>query len=287
MKYSTKKHTLSFLLLCLCVCLCLSLTACKDYDAIVFNFYRNTCGDAYNAIELNLGENNFGIYYIEEEYGIWHLNNDKYLFDFDYVPRAHRGGELMIFIATQQSYYKSIIQQNNGFASFYRGKMVFSGSCEFSDNETVATISPDRIYINEMFIDPNHTVVMTKTSIPDEDIVPFDIVLDDMNFVPDTYMNYTSDRNGWKFSCKLANLWVDGSTMTGEWSTNGSIIPIRMDLHEKVPYVEIYDISGPSEKLILKSYANVIDEASIELVDSEGTVFYTASTSPVIVTKTN
>ena len=78
-----------------------------------------------------------------------------------------------------------------------------------------------------------------------------------------------------------------GSTMTGEWSTNGSIIPIRMDLHEKVPYVEIYDISGPSEKLILKSYANVIDEVSIELVDPEGMVFYTAPTSPVIVTKTN
>ena len=193
----------------------------------------------------------------------------------------------MIFIATQQSYYKSIIQQNNGFASFYKGKMVFSGSCEFSDNGTVATISPDEIYTNEMFIDPEHTVVMTKTSIPDDDIISFDVALNDMSFVPDAYINYTSNRIGWKFSCELANLWVDGSTMTGEWNTNGSIIPIRMYFHETVPYVEIYDISGSSEKLILKSYATMADENSIELVAPEGIVFYTKPPSPVIVTKTN
>lgn len=287
MKHSTKKHTLSFLLLSLCICLCLLLTACKDYDTIVFNFYRDTCDDAYNAIELNLGKNNSGIYYIEEGYGIWHLNNNKYLFDFDYVPETQGGGALMIYVATQRSYYESMVEQNDGLASFYKGKMVFSGHCEFSDDGTVATISPDKIYTNEMFIEPEHTVVMTKTSIPDKDIVSFEAALNNMKFVPDTYIGYVSDRNGWKFSCELANLWVDGSTMTGEWNTNGSIIPIRMNLHEKVPYVEIYDISGSSEKLILKSYATVVDESSIELVAPEGTVFYTTPTSPVIVTKTN
>ena len=172
-------------------------------------------------------------------------------------------------------------------ASFYNGKMVFSGSCEFSDNGTVATISPDKIYTNEMFIDPEHTVVMTKTSIPDDNIIPFDTVLSDMDFVPDTYTNYTSNRAGCKFSCELANLWIDGSTMIGEWNTNGSVVPVRMYLHEKVPYVEIYDISGSSEKLILQSYATVVDEASIELVAPVGTVFYTTPASPVIVTKTN
>lgn len=138
-----------------------------------------------------------------------------------------------------------------------------------------------------MFIDPEHTVVMTKTSIPDDDIISFDVALNVMSFVPDAYINYTSNRIGWKFSCELANLWVDGSTMTGEWNTNGSIIPIRMYLHETVPYVEIYDTSGSSEKLILKSYATMADENSIELVAPEGIVFYTKPPSPVIVTKTN
>ena len=266
----------------------LLLSGCeKSYDDKMFDFYRDTRDGQYNAIEINLGNDHSAIYFINERYGVWLNKGEKQLFDFDYVPEVQGGGELMIFIATQQSYYESIIQQNNGFASFYKGKMVFSGSCEFSDNETVATISPDKIYTNEMFIDPEHTVVMTKTSIPDDNIIPFDTVLSDMDFVPDTYTNYTSNRAGCKFSCELANLWIDGSTMIGEWNTNGSVVPVRMYLHEKVPYVEIYDISGSSEKLILQSYATVVDEASIELVAPVGTVFYTTPASPVIVTKTN
>ena len=268
--------------------LCTLLSSCeKSYDSKVCNFYQDNCDKRFNAIEIHLGFDNKAVYYIDEHYGVWSNLNGIYLFGFDYVPETQRGGQLMIKVITEQSYYESMVQRNNGLASFCNGKLVFSGSCKFSDNDTVATISPDKIYTNEMFIDPEHTVVMTKTSIPDEDIVPLDAAVNDMNFVPDTYIDYTSDRDGWKFSCELANLWVDGSTMTGEWNTNGSIIPIRMDLHEKVPYVEIYDISGSSEKLILKSYATVVDEYSIELVAPEGPVFYTTPTSPVIVTKTN
>lgn len=268
--------------------LCLLLSSCKNsYDDQVYDFYQDNCNKKFNAIEINLGFDINAVYYIDEHYGVWSNVNGTYLFNFDYVPRTQRGGQLMIKIMTEQSYYESMVQQNDGSASFYNGKLIFSGSCEFSDNGTVATISPDNIYVNEMFIDPEHTVVMTKTSIPDEDIVPFDAALNDMSFVPDPYIDYTSDRAGWKFSCELANLWVDCSTMIGEWHTNGSIIPVRMYLHEKVPYVEIYDISGSSEKLILKSYATVVDESSIELVAPEGIVFYTAPTSPVIITKTN
>ena len=254
---------------------------------MVLNFYKDTSSNRFNAIEIYLGNDHSAIYFINEQYGVWLNKGEKQLFDFDYVPEVQGGGALMIYVATQQSYYESMVERNDGLASFYNGKMVFSGSCEFSDNGTVATISPDKIYTNEMFIDPEHTVVMTKTSIPDDNIIPFDTVLSDMDFVPDTYTNYTSNRAGCKFSCELANLWIDGSTMIGEWNTNGSVVPVRMYLHEKVPYVEIYDISGSSEKLILQSYATVVDEASIELVAPVGTVFYTTPASPVIVTKTN
>ena len=266
---------------------CLLLSSCENsYDDQVYDFYQDDCNEEFNAIEINLGFDNNAVYYINEHYGVWSNVNGTYLFNFDYVPRSQRGGQLMIKIVTEQSYYESMVQQNDGLASFYNGKTVFSGSCEFSDNGTIATISPDKIYINEMFIAPEHTLVMTKTSIPNDDIISFDVALDDMSFVSDAYINYTSNRIGWQFSCELANLWVDGSTMTGEWNTNGSIIPIRMDLHEKVPYVEIYDISESSEKLILKSYATIVDESSIELVAPEGIVFYTTPTSPVIITKT-
>lgn len=268
--------------------ICLLLSSCENsYDDQVYDFYQDNCDGRFNAIEIDFGFDDTAIYYIDEHYGVWSNVNCTYLFNFDYVPRSQRGGQLMIKIATEQSYYESMVQQNDGLASFYNGKMVFSGSCEFSDNGVVATISPDKIHTNEMLINPEHTVVMTKTSIPDEDIVTFDVALNDMNFVPDTYTDYTSNRAGWRFSCELANLWIDGSTMIGEWNTNGSVVPVRMFLHEKVPYVEIYDISGSSEKLILKSYATIVNESTIELVTPEGIVFYTAPTSPVIITKTN
>ena len=193
----------------------------------------------------------------------------------------------MIYVATQQSYYESMAQRNDGLASVYNGTMVFSGSCEFSDNETVATISPDNIYVNEMLIEPEYTVVMKKTSIPDENIIPFDVALSDMHFVPDTYFEFLSDRNSSKFSCEMADLWIDGSTMTGEWSTNGSIIPIRMKIDERVPYVEIFDVRGSSEKRILKAYAKVIDSSSIELIQPEGDIFYETPTTPVVIHKTS
>ena len=266
----------------------LLLSSCeKSYDDKMLDFYRDTRDGQFNAIEINLGNDHSAIYFINERYGVWLNEGEKQLFDFYYVPEVHGGGELMIFIATQQSYYESIIQQNNGFASFYKGKMVFSGSCEFSDNETVATISPDRIYINEMSIDPNQTVTLTKKRISDEEIIPIEVALDNMNYVPDVYFKFLSDKADTKLSCDMANLWVDGSTMVGEWNTNGSIIPIRMNLHEKVPYVEIYDVSNSIEKLILKSYVNVVDDSTIELVSPEGKIFYTTPSTPVTITKIN
>lgn len=266
----------------------LLLSGCeKSYDDKMLDFYMDTRDGQFNAIEINLGNDHSAIYFINERYGVWLNEGEKQLFDFYYVPEVHGGGELMIFIATQQSYYESIIQQNNGFASFYKGKMVFSGSCEFSDNETVATISPDRIYINEMSIDPNQTVTLTKKRISDEGIIPMEVALDNMNYVPDVYFKFLSDKADTKLSCDMANLWVDGSTMVGEWNTNGSIIPIRMNLHEKVPYVEIYDVSSSIEKLILKSYVNVVDDSTIELVSPEGKIFYTTPSTPVTITKIN
>lgn len=266
----------------------LLLSGCeKSYDDKMLDFYGDTRDGQFNAIEINLGNDHSAIYFINERYGVWLNEGEKQLFDFDYVPEVHGGGELMIFIATQQSYYESIIQQNNGFASFYKGKMVFSGHCKFSKDETVATISPENIGVNEMFIDPNHTVTLTKKRISDEEIIPMEVALDNMNYVPDVYFKFLSDKAGTKLSCDMANLWVDGSTMVGEWNTNGSIIPIRMNLHEKVPYVEIYDVSSSIEKLILKSYVNVVDDSTIELVSPEGKIFYTTPSTPVTITKIN
>ena len=272
----------------LIVTLCPLLSGCeKSYDDKVYDFCQDNCDEQFNVIELDLGYENKAVYYINEYYGEWSNSNRTYLFNFAYVPRTQRGGELKIILATEQSYYRSIVQQANcTFDEFSGGKLVFSGCCEFSDNETVATISPDNIYVNEMFIEPEYTVVMKKTSIPDEEIVPLDVALSDMHFVPDTYFEFLSDRSSSKFSCEMADLWIDGSTMTGEWSTNGSIIPIRMKIDERVPYIEIFDVRGSSEKRILKAYAKVIDSSSIELIQAEGDIFYETPTTPVVIHKT-
>ena len=58
-------------------------------------------------------------------------------------------------------------------------------------------------------------------------------------------------------------------------------------MHEKVPYIEIYDISGSSEKLILKSYVKAVSESSVELLEPDGVVFYTVPSTPVVLTKTS
>ncbi len=112
-----------------CIVSNLSLTSCKKYDDIMLNFYRDTSDDKFNAIEIDLGNNNSAIYFINERYGIWLNEGDKHLFDFEYVPETQGGGALMIYVATQQSYYDSIIQRNDGLTSFHNGKMAFSGSC--------------------------------------------------------------------------------------------------------------------------------------------------------------
>lgn len=267
---------------------CLLFSSCeKSYDDIMYDFYQTTCDGQFNAIKISLGNNMEAVYFIEQNYGVWNHNGENIIFDIESTLKIHCGGDLIIKNFSDLSYYKAIVERDNPQATGYYGDTIFSGYAQFSEEGTVATFLPNDIHINEMSSAPESTVIMTKIKLPESEIIPFDEALSKMNFVPDTYINFVADRNGWKFSCEPANLWVDGSTMTGEWNTNGSIIPIRMELHEKVPYVEIYDISESSEKLILKSYATVVDEYSIELVAPEGTVFYTTPTSPVIVTKTN
>ena len=277
------------LVLCLsfCFCLCFSLTGCgRKYDDIVLGFCWNTRDGEYNVIQLDFGDHNSGIYFIDEGYGIWSNNGEKHLFDFWYVPETQGGGELTINIATQKSYYKSMVDLNNGRGSFYNGKMVFSGYCKFSDDETVAIVSPDKLYTNEMSIDSNYTVVMTKTHISQEDVVPFDVAMNAMNFEPAGYADFISNREQAKYSCEAAKFWVDGATMTGEWNTNGTIVPIRMQLNENVPYFEIFDISGETEKSILKAYVDVSDATTLKLTDIEGCIFYTKPTASVFLTKT-
>ena len=263
------KKTFAFVLtFTLIIAVCFMFVSCeKSYDDMMWDFYLRTSDGQFNAIKIDLGDNTEAIYFIEQRYGIWNDNGENVVFNIVSTLKTQCGGDLIIKKYSDLSYYKAIVECSDPNAIVHYRDTVFSGYAQFSEEGTVATFSPDYIHINEMSSSTEATVTMTKIKLPESEIISFDEALSKMDFVPDTYIDYTSDRDGWKFSCELANLWIDGSTMIGEWNNNGVIIPIRMELHEEVPYVEIYDISECcSEKLILKSYATVVDGSSIELI---------------------
>ena len=274
--------------LTLIIALCSSLFGCeKSYDDIMANFiYENGDGE-FNAIKIEIENEGEAVYFIDESYGLWITDKETIMFNIYHTLHTQSGGDLIINKFSALSYYKAIVEYSDPKSAGYYGDVIFSGYAQFSKDGTLATFSPDNVHINEMSSKPEAIIKMTKRNLSASEIIPFDVALRDMNFVPDAYNDFVSDRDGWKFSCEIADFWVDGSTMTGEWNTNGSIIPIRMKLHEKVPYIEIYDISGSSEKLILKSFANVVDGSSIELLTPEGEMFYTTPSASVIITKTN
>ena len=279
------------LVLCLsvCFCLCFSLVGCKEnYDKTALHFYRDTRDGAYNAIKLNLGENFSGYYFIEQGYGILSGNGIIIPFEFDYISIGQ--GSLWILTANKQSYVRSFVECGNGLGACYYGTPFLSGHFEFSDDETVAKISSDRLSLHEEVLPfnglINETITMTKVKIPTEEIVSFETALEEMHYVPDEYFDFIANREQAKYSCDAANFWVDGATMTGEWNTNGTIVPIRMQLNDKVPYFEIFDISGETEKSILKAYVDVSDATTLKLTDIEGCIFYTKPTASVFLTKT-
>ena len=283
-----KKLFACILAITLIVTLCSLLSGCeKSYDEIMYDFYQTTCDRQFNAVKINLGNNVEAIYFIEQHYGIWNHNGEDIIFDIESTSKIHRGGDLIIKKYSDLSYYKAIVECSDPKSTGYYGDAIFSGYAQFSEDGTVATFLPDDIHINEMSSEPGSTVVMTKINLSESEIISFDEALRKMNFVPNTYIDFVSDCDGWKFSCEVADLWIDGSTMIGEWSTDGSIVPVRMKMHEKVPYLEVYDVSGPFEKLILKSYSKVVDDSTIELVAPEGEIFYTTPSTPVTITKTN
>ena len=111
--------------------------------------------------------------------------------------------------------------------------------------------------------------------------------INNMNFVPDEYFIFISDSASAQYELNHANLYINGATMTGEWKMNGVVIPIRMEMNSKVPYIVIYDISTSDPKPILTSYANILSDNTIELINPTGSVFYAVPEDPIILTKTN
>ena len=140
------KKSLSYILtLTMILMLCSSLFGCeKSYDDKFYDFFYKCDSDGqFNAITIEFGEDINGVYYIDGNYGVILDHGSKYLFHFFYTTRRHCGGYIELYIATDLSYYQFIAQQDHILNAFYYGELVFCGGCEFSDNETVATLLPD------------------------------------------------------------------------------------------------------------------------------------------------
>ena len=274
------------LLFSYCVALLFSMSGCENIDQKIYDFYLDTCDGKYNAIQFDLEAPNTATYYIEERYGIFSDGKTQELFAFDHISVKHGGGEnIRMYIATKQSYYRSVAEPGHGSASMYHGEMGFNGSCEISPDGTTAKVSIDGLHSDKIPPEPGQTLTMTKTKIPDDDVIPFETALQNQHYVPDTYFDFLADRSGMQYICEMANLRIDASTMTGEWITNGAVIPIRLELSDKVPYLCIRDTRDGQDEVILTAYGNMPDDTAMELYEITGKVFYAIPTEPVILKK--
>ncbi len=190
---------------------------------------------------------------------------------------------------TEMDYYRSVAA---GYEVPSAGTVIFSGGgfsfpdITLSEDGRMATFSPEKIYYNLLFDDPARTVVMEKVLLPVEEIPAVADLIASMQFVPEVYLDFAAPTEGERFACDTAGFWVDATTGIGEWTTSGTVVPIRLTLSDKVPYMEIYDISGDTEKRILAAYATPVNAATMEITAIEqNDMLYTTPAEPLILQK--
>lgn len=99
----------------------------------------------------------------------------------------------------------------------------------------------------------------------------------------------------WKVFCsadeqvnyKIENHDFEVSTASkkGEWGTNGTVIPIRIVLDELACFIEIYDISGETEKCILAGNG-YMDNGKFIVEEFRSTMFYENSVQELTIIRT-
>ena len=84
------------------------------------------------------------------------------------------------------------------------------------------------------------------------------------------------------------NFWYDFALQQGEWTVNGTAIPIRMEFTGVTPTnvtLRVYDISGEQEKEILLAYGALADENTFVSQDLSGTMFYEGTVTEIKIVK--
>ena len=86
------------------------------------------------------------------------------------------------------------------------------------------------------------------------------------------------------------NFWYDFALQQGEWTVNGTAIPIKMEFTGVTPTdvtMRIYDISGEQKKEILLARGELTDKNTFFSQDLSGTMFYEGTVTEIKIVKTS
>lgn len=127
-----------------------------------------------------------------------------------------------------------------------------------------------------------------------EEKIPITFSIDnDLDFyfswVSQTYIDFFNTNNN-IYKEETQNFWYDFELQKGEWISNGTVIPIKMEFAGVTPIgitLRIYDISVEQEKEILFARGELIDENTFVSQELSGTMFYEGTVTEIKIVKTN
>ena len=109
------------------------------------------------------------------------------------------------------------------------------------------------------------------------------------SWVSQTYIDFFNTNNN-IYKEETQNFWYDFELQKGEWVSNGTVIPIKMEFAGVTPIgitLRIYDISREHEKEILFARGELIDANTFVSQELSGTMFYEGTVAEIKIVKTS
>ena len=107
------------------------------------------------------------------------------------------------------------------------------------------------------------------------------------SWVSQIYIDFFNTNNN-IYKEETQNFWYDFELQKGEWTVNGTAIPIRMEFTGVTPAnvtLRVYDVSGEQEKDILLAYGALANESTFVSQDLSGTMFYEGTVTEIKIVK--
>lgn len=109
------------------------------------------------------------------------------------------------------------------------------------------------------------------------------------SWVSQTYIDFFNTNNT-IYKEEAQSFWYDFALQQGEWTVNGTAVPIRMEFTGVTPAnvtLRVFDISGKQEKEILFARGELTDENTFVSQDLSGTMFYEGTVTEITIIKTS